>query len=362
MIGIFQQHAHAMTEACTEWCEAAVSVLYKGKRGRNQYRYTLVRGRNGRDPFKKTFLYRTIYQKIKRVSKLNLQDEVRGLRKCDKRNAQKLLRAVVKKVFGNLCEHLLADGYELRKLFDECNENIHREQLYMYVYKALKGPMEELYGSMRDLKQDDVFVKLNIRTCPYCNRQYTFTLKPLQRGEPNTSPEFDHFYPKSEYPTLAICFYNLVPSCHCCNHGKSTKQLNLNPYFDEFKGAFYLCKSAEDHTPLNAKEAKDIKNEQEVHIAYGGYSLEEIEDIKTLGLDKLYGMHQDYVMEIVDKVNAYNSAVNQGLVDSFQGVYQTRGEVFDFVWGRHLELAEQEKRPLSKFTKDLLEQMKVRRG
>lgn len=53
--------------------------------------------------------------------------------------------------------------------------------------------------------------------------------------------------------------------------------------------------------------------------------------------------------------------MNQGLVDLFQGVYQNRGEVFDFVWGRHLELAELENRPLSRFTKDLLEQMKVRR-
>lgn len=219
-----------------------------------------------------------------------------------------------------------------------------------------------LYGVMRDLKQDDVFEKLNIRTCPYCNRQYTFTLKPVLKGDPYTSPEFDHFYPKSVYPTLAICFYNLVPSCHCCNHGKSTKQLNLNPYFDEFKGAFYLCKATDDKTPLNAKEAKSIKKEQDVHIAYGGHDPQEIEDVKTLGLDKLYGMHQDYVTEIVDKVNAYNGAVNQGLVDSFQGVYQNRGEVFDFVWGRYLELAELENRPLSKFTRDLLEQMKVRRG
>jgi hypothetical protein len=109
------------------------------------------------------------------------------------------------------------------------------------------------------------------------------------------------------------------------------------------------------------KEAKDIKREQDVHIAYDGRH-EELEDVERLGLDKLYGMHQDYVMEIIDKVNAYNSAVNQGLVDSFQGVFHNQGEVFNFVWGKHLELAEQEKRPLSKFTRDLLEQMKVRRG
>jgi len=361
MIGIFHQHAQAMTEACTDWCEAAERVIFEGKSGRNRYKYTLTRQLPRGGAFKKTYHYRTLYQKIKRVSMLYLQEETKGLRKRDRRQCQKLLRAVLKDVFGNLQIYLSADGDALQSKYVTCNSNIRLNPLYKCVYKALKVPMEELYGVMRDLKQDDIFEKLNIRTCPYCNRQYTFTLKPVQKGDPNTSPEFDHFYPKSEYPTLAICFYNLVPSCHCCNHGKSTSQLNINPYFDDFKGAFYLCKASDDQTPLNMKEAKDIKREQDVHIAYDGRH-EELEDVERLGLDKLYGMHQDYVMEIIDKVNAYNSAVNQGLVDSFQGVFHNQGEVINFVWGKHLELAEQEKRPLSKFTRDLLEQMKVRRG
>jgi hypothetical protein len=361
MIGIFQKHAQAMTEACTDWCEATVRVLYEGKRGRNRYKYTLKREIGGGSLYKKTYQYRTLYQKVKRVSLLYLQEETKALRKCEKRRTRKFLLTVIKDIFGDLRAHLSADGGGLRIKFDVCNNNIRRDSLYESVYKALKVPMEELYDVMRDLKQDDVFKKLNIRTCPYCNRHYTFTLKPVHKGDPNTSPEFDHFYPKSEYPTLAICFYNLVPSCHCCNHGKSTSQLNINPYFDEFKGVFYLCKAADDFTPLNQKEAKDIKTEQDVHIAYGGRR-EEIEDVERLGLDKLYGMHQDYVTEIVDKVNAYNSAVAQGLVDSFQGVYQNRGEIFEFVWGRHLELAELEDKPLSKFTRDLLTQMEVRKG
>lgn len=360
MIGISHLHSHAMTEACAEWCEAAERVIFEGKRGPNRYKYTLKRQLLRGGSFKKTFYYRTLYQKIKRVSMLYLQEETKGLRKCERRVAQKLLRTVIKDLFGNLQTNLSSDGDALRSEYKTCDNNKLINPLYEYVYKAMNVPMEELYGVLRDLKQDDVFEKLNIRTCPYCNRQYTFTLRHTKKGDPNTSPEFDHFYPKSEYPTLAICFYNLVPSCHCCNHGKRTNQLNINPYFDEFKGAFYLCKSANDHTPLNMKEAKDIKDEQDVHIAYDG-SREEKWDVGKLGLDKLYGMHQDYVMEIVDKVNAYNSAVNQGLVDSFQGVYHNQGEVFDFVWGKHLELSEQEKRPLSKFTRDLLVQMKVRR-
>ena len=44
------------------------------------------------------------------------------------------------------------------------------------------------------------FRKLNIRTCPYCNRHYTFT---LSKKNTKVSPEYDHFYDKSSHPLLA---------------------------------------------------------------------------------------------------------------------------------------------------------------
>lgn len=58
--------------------------------------------------------------------------------------------------------------------------------------------------------------QMMVDVCPYCNRQYIFT---LLKGEGR--PEIDHFYPKSDYPYLSCTLANFIPSCHQCNHQKS---------------------------------------------------------------------------------------------------------------------------------------------
>ena len=57
--------------------------------------------------------------------------------------------------------------------------------------------------------------QLDIRVCPYCNRQFTTWNR---RGK--IRPAFDHFYPKSKYPFLALSLFNLIPICDYCNRKK----------------------------------------------------------------------------------------------------------------------------------------------
>lgn len=54
--------------------------------------------------------------------------------------------------------------------------------------------------------------EINLGTCPYCNRSYSYTVK-----DGSIKPELDHFFPKSKYPFLAVSYYNLIPSCPTCN-------------------------------------------------------------------------------------------------------------------------------------------------
>lgn len=61
--------------------------------------------------------------------------------------------------------------------------------------------------------------QLGVKVCPYCNRIYTTTLF----GEHGIRPDFDHFYPQSKYPYLAVSLFNLIPSCSICNKKKSDK-------------------------------------------------------------------------------------------------------------------------------------------
>ena len=165
----------------------------------------------------------------------------------------------------------------------------------------------------------DLVNALGIKTCPYCNRHFIMTFKGIR----NERPELDHFYPKADYPFFCLSVYNLIPACHSCNHEKL--------------------------------EEKDIL------LDFEGADNEEKQNIKVLGLKDVYNKHTDYVKELVDDAMSYDTYAREALVTAFQGAGHHPCEVYDFVWGRHLSDAEYEDRPLSKLTKDMLDQLGIHR-
>lgn len=221
---------------------------------------------------------------------------------------------------------------------------------------------ETLYNGFTKVIANEVLEKLKIRTCPYCNRNYTFIVKSsCSTGEKTftTRPEFDHFYNKSQHPLLALSFYNLVPSCSICNHGKATENIGVNPYFEGFQSKFGIC-NKKDMTLLNINEIKLVKSEADFSIGFIKPSTSEQQNIEELGLDVLYNKHKDYVMDLIDKSISYGTVEqNQAFVDSFQGVFRTPQEVFEFIWGKYLNEDTLENRPLSKLTRDILEQLDI---
>ena len=196
------------------------------------------------------------------------------------------------------------------------------------------------------------FKKLNIRTCPYCNRNYTFT---YLEDNGKARPEYDHFYGQANCPLLVVSFYNLVPSCHDCNHTKLTKPLGINPYFEGFTSKFKV-KYADSKLPLLLEE--EIKQEN-LSIEFDKPSQDEKLNNMYLGLDHLYQMHDDYVMEMIEKARIYRGPMMDALSSTFQTPDYTPKDVFNFVWGKNLDTANHINRPLSKLTRDILEQLDI---
>lgn len=221
---------------------------------------------------------------------------------------------------------------------------------------------ETLYNGFTKVIANEVLEKLKIRTCPYCNRNYTFIVKSscsTREKTFTTRPEFDHFYNKSQHPLLALSFYNLVPSCSICNHGKATENIGVNPYFEGFQSKFGIC-NKKDMTLQNINEIKLVKSEADFSIGFIKPSTSEQQNIEELGLDVLYNKHKDYVMDLIDKSTSYGTLEqNQAFVDSFQGIFRTPQEVFEFIWGKYLNEDTLENRPLSKLTRDILEQLDI---
>lgn len=87
----------------------------------------------------------------------------------------------------------------------------------------------------QDFDKLEFIKRINIDTCPYCNRSYTYYLSKIGK----IKPQIDHFYPTNIYPFLALTFYNLIPSCQTCNgfgakEGHDPLLVNLiNPYLIE---------------------------------------------------------------------------------------------------------------------------------
>lgn len=256
---------------------------------------------------------------------------------------------------------VLAGEHELLKLK---NNYVRRALRTTAVGKnAFKELMENLYTKFTQSDSGKgkstshyFFEKLNIRTCPYCNRQYTFT---LSEENANTSPEYDHFYAKSDYPILAVSFYNLVPSCHACNQIKGVKKtVKVNPYFSGFKCKFRLYDKKKNGKKMNALE---ILNKGEGYLNFDGANMAEKSNIKAFGLNGLYELHDDYVKDIIEKAAAYNKVSREMIADTFQKRGYTPDQVHDFVWGKYLDDSQLENRVLSKLTKDLLEQLDIKK-
>lgn len=258
-----------------------------------------------------------------------------------------------------LCKDVLA-YYELH--FNDyvlAKEDFLKRNKKVIEYMAVKNPLaKSVLGDVFVTAYNDfcqkqtayaVMKKLQVNVCPYCNRQYTFTVD----GNKKTRPEFDHFYDKASYPLLALSFFNLVSSCHTCNHVKRNDEAAVNPYFHGFEHGFrVVAKDKSFHGDVMTLKAAALK------IDLDKRSLDEKKNMETFGLDDLYNQHIDYVESIMDRVKSYNSSVEQALVDSFQGAGNNPQDVADFVWQPYKEII-RNNWPLSKLTKDLLRQFGI---
>ena len=104
-------------------------------------------------------------------------------------------------------------------------------------FRRLNGRGEEGWGGNPLMKE---FLK-RIRVCPYCNCDMVYAIELENDGKgkgPIIKSAFDHFLPRWRFPFLALCLYNLIPSCYRCN--SQFKQINyrdamntFHPYLDD---------------------------------------------------------------------------------------------------------------------------------
>lgn len=132
--------------------------------------------------------------------------------------------------FGWLEQFILAD-YTTLESWAQNNAKLlsfdHMKKVYLNRFS--KSPndyvdRQETYNSYT------LFRMMDINVCPYCEHEYIEEVDIY--GQTRRTMEFDHYFPKGEqeFPGLAMCFYNLIPSCKPCNQLKKTNPVAASPY------------------------------------------------------------------------------------------------------------------------------------
>lgn len=201
--------------------------------------------------------------------------------------------------------------------------------------------------------------KIGVKICPYCNRNYIFTLRYL-----GVRPQYDHFFPKSLYPYLALSMYNLIPCCAICNsakHDADTYDNNLSeenfiyPFRDSYGEQFSFKITNGD----NIDSWLGIAEEYTLTIVHDpSVSSQLIQKQSTtaekLNLIELYNKHGDFVRDIVRTSYIYDDEYLQSLVTSYPNLFSSISEAKNFVYLNYLDETEWDKRVLAKLTHDII--------
>ncbi|RXK12465.1 hypothetical protein CP965_07725 [Halarcobacter mediterraneus] len=224
-----------------------------------------------------------------------------------------------------------------------------KEKNWKRIYKILrKDIFEKEYDNWRERTTYGAYrfvQELDLQSCPYCNRNYTFV---VDEKSGKLRPEIDHFYPKSIYPFLAMSFYNLIPSCSICNHTKSNKIKEdlINPY--EIKeNDFKLTYTPNDINFFNIEKEKYNYDSFEIDFVSTN------ENIEIFKLKELYKQHKDIVLELLIKKAYYPKSY----IEELKSFGFSEDEIYRYLLGNYKKDEDLHKRPLSKLIKDISEEL-----
>ncbi|RRJ90730.1 hypothetical protein [Flavobacterium macacae] len=203
---------------------------------------------------------------------------------------------------------------------------------------------------------------LKVDSCPYCNANFTFTIKNKRM---KCRPQFDHFLNKGRHPYLALSFFNLIPSCALCNSGalKGSKPFSItthvHPFLNDMEGLYNFRADVDavdflvngDDFTLVLKPCKGISSAQ--------YKKAQ-QNIKAFGLDDRYSYHKDIASDVIKKAYFYNKSTVEALFTSFQigneNIFKSESEIKELILGNYMHPDNFHKRILSKLTKDIAEE------
>lgn len=275
-------------------------------------------------------------------------------------------------------KNIIGKHPKLNCFFYDCHDCVKKQNV-VKIISAIKADLEYYINLLGEYSEKDskelvekvfrydsfskrkhaynILSKINVKVCPYCNRQYTFTLKNRK-----VRPQFDHYYPKSRYPYLALSFYNLIPSCSICNQAKSDLDTYINPiiypYEEEF-GDDIIFKTVITGNSvaflqgLSQDFTVEIKNIMKINA-------DKVDtQNRRLHLDELYNMHKDYIQDIARNHYINSSDRINEIMIKFPTLFSSKDEILKTIYMNDMRKESWTKRPLAKLTKDIYDDLEI---
>lgn len=179
--------------------------------------------------------------------------------------------------------------------------------------------------------------KMNVSVCPYCNRQYIFT---LTSGK--VRPQLDHYFPKSTYPYLALSLYNMVPSCSVCNMTKSALDTVNTPIpypFDDEMGSDILYEIRRKKNSNYVRIIQGLSNEFFIRINTDNATKKTLalNQVGKLHLNELYNEHKDYVRDIIRLKNVNTPERIEELLRMFPLLFDSDEDVRGLMYMQNIQ-------------------------
>lgn len=283
--------------------------------------------------------------------------------------AKKIIQKTSKELYQFLYEGIeegcvhVNDG-NLYKLLTVSMDKLHTDQ-YDLNFK-ISDPDKELlshvfrYDVFASRKEvSELLELLGVEVCPYCNRVFITTLG--KRGN-SLRAQMDHYKSKSEYPHLALSIMNLIPACGQCNYIKRDKDTPvLYPYAEEMGDSWVF----ETQPQGDVMYLTGNQTEKDKFVIVGkwqkkcedGYSKRLQNSLDVFRLEDLYNSHKEHVLDLFRQRYIFSEDYLQSLCDSFPILFHDLTDVKNMLYLSDIRKENWGKRPLSKLTHDIDEEI-----
>lgn len=201
--------------------------------------------------------------------------------------------------------------------------------------------------------RDEILNLINIKVCPYCNRNYVDTILDSQKEDKlRSTGALDHLLNENNYPFLALTLYNFVPSCTTCNSKLKldNNDIILNPYKDEFGDE---CKFTVNH--LTVDSLLGLDSNHRIKLRYvdsrfknniNNFRLEDIYSNHFRDVKDMHYKNQQYTKKYIEDIE---NIIASGNMINYNGIKE-------FIYG--IPKSDQFiNTPLSKFKSDIYDEM-----